>query len=1048
LNGLTKLSLKNGVAVIILCVLVLGYGLFSATQIKQQTFPDLEFPAVFVQAVQPGASSEEIESDITKPVEDALKSIKGYDSLTSTSSENAASIFIQFPFGADMDKRYSEVESAIAKAELPDKANVSVQRLSANSQPIYQAAVFSNKLDSQVLASKLEDEIVPKLKKLEGVHSVELKGTSSDKLNIVVDKEKAAQRGITLSAIQSALQSLEYALPLGSVAQDETMIPITLSGNVGSLQQIEELRLGASASQEAGQSGASGRSAASMQFDASGQPAVGATGSAGAGVTLLKDIAEIKTVSEQDEITRYNGEPSYILEVIKSQEANTADVSDEVKAILASYEEQGEISLHVVQDQGEEIKESVAGLIREGLFGVLFCVIIIFLFLRNVRATLISIVSLPISIFATIALLDQMGYTLNIMTLGGIAVSIGRIVDDSIVVIENIYRWRQEKGSEVKGKELAYKATKEVIGAVASSTIATVVVFAPLAFVSGIIGQFFRPFSIAVVVSIITSLLVSMMLIPVLGSKFFKNVKPHKQGGKLTDGFEKIIRGALKRKRTVIVAAVLLLVGSLSLIPMLGFTFLPASSTPAASIEITLPSKSSIDQTNQVGGKVERYLKSLPDVNNYEITIGGSGDNPMFSTGGKNKATATIQFSDGTNLDQTLDKLNAELPTIVTSEVAGTKVNVKESQQQGPPSGDNIDVSVYAEDADKLAQAAKQVEDLMKQNSELKNVSNNMNDVTPKWVLTLNQQGIDTNVSPYLIMQLVGEQLRPVDAGTYTIDNVNQDITLSYLQPIASREELENIQVPTSVGMKKLGDIADLSERNAWVKINHEDGKMYAQVSGTVKNADSVSLVTKQVEADINSLSLPSGVEVSIGGGQQMLTEGFTSIGIAMAAAIGLVFLVMSMTFGGLRTPLIILSSLIFIPIGSLGALLIAGEALSMSGMIGMLMLVGIVVTNAVVLLDRVEKNRKSGQSVTEAIVEASKTRLRPILMTAFATMLALLPLALSGSSTSLISGGLAITVIGGLFSSTLLTLIVVPVIYELAWKKREAKVEEDFLAA
>lgn len=1033
MNGLTKLSLKNGVAVIILCVLVLGYGLYSATQIKQETFPDVEFPAVFIQAVQPGASSEEIESDITKPVEDALKSIKGYDSLTSTSTDNAASIFIQFPFGTDMDKSFSDVESALAKANLADNANVTVQRLSANSQPIYQAAIFSDKLDSPALAAKLEDEIIPKLKKLDGINSVELKGTSSEKLNIIVDKEKAAQKGVTLSSIQSALQSLNYALPLGSVAQDETTIPITLSGKVDSLKQIEGLKVGAA------QSGPSG--------GASGPPPAGAE-NAGAGVTLLKDIAEIKTVSEQDEITRYNGEPSYILQVIKSQEANTADVSDEVKAVLAPYEEQGEINLHVVMDQGEEIKESVSGLIREGLYGVLFCVIVIFLFLRNVRATLISIISLPISIFATIALLDQMGYTLNIMTLGGIAVSIGRIVDDSIVVIENIYRWRQEKGNEVKGKELAYKATKEVIGAVTSSTIATVVVFAPLAFVSGIIGEFFRPFSIAVVVSILASLLVSMMLIPVLGSKFFKNVKPHKQGGKLTDGFEKIIRGALKRKGIVIGTAVLLLVGSLSLIPLLGFAFLPAGSAPAASIEITLPSKSGIDQTNEVGGKVEQYLETLPDVDNYEISVGGSGDNPFSSSGGNNKATLTVQFGDGTDLGRTLDKINAELPAIVTAEVAGTTINVKESQQEGPPTGDSIDVSIYAEDAEKLAQAAKQVEDLMKQSSDLKNVANNMNDVTPKWVLTLNQQGIDAGVSPYLIMQLVGEQLRPVDAGTYSIDNKDQDIMLSYLQPIASREELENIQVPTSVGVMKLGDVADLSERDAWVNINHEDGKMYAKVSGTAKDAESVSSVTKQVEADINSLSLPSGVELSVGGGQEMLNEGFASIGIAMASAVALVFLVMNMTFGGLRTPLIILSSLIFIPVGSLSALLITGEALSMSGMIGMLMLVGIVVTNAVVLLDRVEKNRKSGLSVTEAIVEASKTRLRPILMTAFATMLALLPLALSGSSTSLISGGLAITVIGGLFSSTILTLIVVPVIYELAWRKRKVKVEEELIEA
>ncbi|RIE01634.1 efflux RND transporter permease subunit [Cohnella faecalis] len=334
----------------------------------------------------------------------------------------------------------------------------------------------------------------------------------------------------------------------------------------------------------------------------------------------------------------------------------------------------------------------------------------------------------------------------------------------------------------------------------------------------------------------------------------------------------------------------------------------------------------------------------------------------------------------------------------------------------------------------------------MKQSSDLKDITNNMNEVSPKWVLTLNQQGIDANVSPLLIMQLVGEQLRPVDAGTYTIDNKDRDITLSYDRQITSREELENVQVPTVGGLKKLKDVADITQQNAWIQVNHDDGKMYAQISGTVKKSDEVSAVTKKIEDNINSLSLPSGVEVTIGGGQQMIAEGFVNLGIAMVVAIGLVFLVMSMTFGGLLTPLIILSSLLFIPVGALGALFVTGQSLSMSGMIGMLMLIGIVVTNAVVLLDRVEKNRKSaGMPITEAIVEASKTRLRPILMTAFATMLALVPLALSGSSTSLISGGLAITVIGGLFTSTLLTLIVVPVVYELAWRKRKTKEAETF---
>nr|WP_255570470.1 efflux RND transporter permease subunit [Cohnella sp. CFH 77786] len=1015
---MSKISLKNGVAVVILCILVFGYGLYSATRIKQQTFPDVDFPAVFIQAVNPGASTEEIETEITKPIEDSLKGFKNYDSLTSTSMENAASISIQFPFGSDMEKLVGDIGSAIDKLDLPDKADVTVQRLSVGAAPIYQAAVFADNGNSQALENKLETEIVPKLKRLDGVSSVTLKGTSSDRLNIVVDKEKAGRLGISLSSIKTAIQSLEYALPLGSLTQDETTIPIRLTGGVRSLERLENLQLNAAAAQPQG----------------AGAP----NSQAAAATTKLSDIAEIATVSSQNEITRYNGEPSYVLEVVKSQEANTADVANEIKDLLGTYQDRNELDVHVIMDQGAEIEESVSSLVREGLFGALFCVIIIFLFLRNVRATVISILSLPISIFATIALMNQMGYTLNIMTLGGIAVSIGRIVDDSIVVIENIYRWRQEKGSELKGKELAYRATKEVIGAVASSTVATVVVFAPLAFVSGIIGEFFRPFSIAVVISILTSLLVAVMLIPVLGAKFFKRVKPHQEGGgKLANGFEKWIRGALKRKKTVLGLAVLLLVGSLSTIPLLGVAFLPADSVPTATINVTLPAKSGMEQTSAVSEQVENYVKKLEGVRNYQVAIGGA-DNP-FQPSGKNKATVTAQFADGTDMDRIVDQANAELPAIVTAAVPETAVTVKEGQQQGLPTGDNIEVSLYSDNVENLSKAAKQVEDLMKQNADLKDVANNMNDVAPKWVLSLNQKGIDANVNAFAVMQAVGEQLKPVDAGTYTLNGQERDITLSYRQQITSRDELENIMIPTAAGTMKLGDIADVKTESALITVNHDDGKTYAKISGTVKNADDTAAVTNKVKEDIASLSLPSGVEVSYGGGLEMITEGFSSLGIAMVVAVGLVFLVMSMTFGGLLTPLIILSSLVFIPVGSLGALLITGQALSMSAMIGMLMLVGIVVTNAVVLLDRVEKNRRSGMQVTEAIVEASKTRLRPILMTACATMLALLPLALSGSSTSLISGGLAITVIGGLFSSTLLTLIVVPVIYELAWRKRKA---------
>ncbi|MBM7564181.1 efflux RND transporter permease subunit [Paenibacillus sacheonensis] len=1035
MNGLTRFSLKNSVAVVILCVLVLGVGFYSSTQIRQQTFPDVTFPAVFIQTVYPGASTEEIETEVTKPIEQSLLGLKNYDSLTSSSSENSSSIFLQYAFGTNMDDKMKDAEAAVAKLTLPDKAKVTVQRLSFGEAPIYEAAIFSSKEDTEALQKRLEGEVVPKLEKVSGVSSVTLKGQTSQELRIVVDKDKAAQHGLSLNAIQTAIQSLDYALPLGSVSQGDNTIPIRLVGKIGSLDQIKNLQIGAGGGQ--GAAGAGG---------GQGMGAGAGAGAPGAAKVKLSDVAEVNTVSSQNEITRYNGQSSFIIGVVKSQDANTADVSDAVKDVLASYQDKGTLDVRLIQDQGAEIKHSVSSLIREGLYGALFCVIIIYLFLRNIRATLISIISLPISIFATIALMNQMGYTLNIMTLGGIAVSIGRIVDDSIVVIENIYRWRQEKGREMNGKELAFRATKEVIGAVGSSTIATVVVFAPLAFVTGIIGEFFRPFAIAVVISILCSLLVAMMLIPVLGAKFFNSIKPHKEGGRFIGWYERVIRGALRRKAWVLILSVVLLLASFGTIPLLGVAFLPAGDTASIGVNLKMPAQTPLEETNTAAAKVETYLKGLKDIDNYQAMVGGV-DNPFVQIPSTNTASFKVIFKEGADIDTDalMDKANKDLKEIVTAVSPKATIDVKEGEQNGPPTGNEVTVNLYSDDLEALAKASSQVENLMKSNADMKDVENNLKDVSPKWVMSMKQSAIDLGVSSFQIMAAVNEQLRPLDVGTYTLDSKNWDITMSYKQPISSKAELENISIPTVGGVKKLGELVDLSESTAPVAINHEEGKTYAEVKGNVKDTDKTASVTKSIESDIDSLSLPSNVDVKIGGGLEMINSGFKSIGLAMVAAIGLVFLVMSMTFGGLRTPLIILSSLLFVPSGALGALLITGNSLSMSAMIGMLMLVGIVVTNAVVLLDRVESNRKSGMELRESLVEASKTRLRPILMTACATILALMPLALSKSSTSLISGGLAITVIGGLFTSTLLTLIVVPVIYEMTGKRSKVRKEFDF---
>ena len=1028
-SSLTKLSLKNTIAVIILSVLVLIGGIFSAQKIQIETFPDVSFPAVAVQVVYPGASSEDIEEKITKPIEEGLMKLEKYDQLTSASSENMASIFLIYPFGTDMDKIEKDVDSVLNKTELPEKAEASVQRIAIDSTPIYQVAIVNNG-DVKDLQQSIEKDLLPHIKKVNGVSEVSLQGTKEEEIQIVVDNKKAAQYGISLDSIKTAIQGQDYAIPLGSVENDGKTVSVRMKGNLQSVKQIEKTVLSNGASAQMG-----------AQVNGQGQQAQQVQSSPPKNVTVA-DIADVKVVSIQEQISRFNGKESYILSVSQTQDSNTAEVATEVKQAVIEFKKDHTVETHIILDNGKEIEKSVSSLIKEGLLGALFTVVVILLFLRNIRATLISILSLPISIFATIAVLNSMGYTLNIMTLGGLVVAIGRIVDDSIVVIENIYRWRQEKNNQFKKKELALYATKEVIGAVASSTFATIVVFLPLAFVSGIIGEFFRPFAISVVVSILTSLLVAIILIPTLGAKFLtKPLKEHKTDTRFMRNYEKLLRTALKRKWIVLSLSIVLLLGSLSMIPFLGFSFLPGSVNKTLQVTATLPSNSTVEQSDEVAKELENYFADSDLIDTVQATVGGKRDFIMNMDGGKNKAVFQVNLKNGNDMDKIITKINKEVPAIVDSKVDGTTINAKEFTQDGPPTGNNIDVSLYSSNFDELKEAASKIEKELNDDDRLKNVSNNLKDVQPKWEITLSDKALDENISMLQIMGAINENINDVEIGDYDLNGETNKLSVGYKEKASSKADLENIKIMTATGPKEIKDYVKISQKDAPVSINHEDGKMYASISATVKGKDTAA-VTKDVTDQLNKIDIPNSVEMKIGGGLDMITDGFSDLGLAMIVAVGLVFLIMSMTFGGLRTPLVILSSLIFVPMGAFLALFIANQTLSMSAMIGLLMLIGIVVTNAVVLLDRVEHNRREGLEVIDSLIEASKTRLRPILMTALATILALVPMAVSNSTSGLISKGLAITVIGGLTTSTFLTLIIIPVIYQLVTRKKK-KIED-----
>ncbi|NMH67929.1 efflux RND transporter permease subunit [Bacillus sp. RO3] len=1002
-------SLKNSVAILVLTVLVVAAGLLSTNTIKLETYPDVEVPTLLIQASYPNHSSEEVEKDITLPIEEAVEQLAPYEELTSTTGANSTMIQVSYDFGEDMDERERDIQSAISKLSLPEDATLTYKRLSASAKPIYQIAFADDELSA--LQGDVTDSLAPQLQTIAGVSDVTVSGTSTTKLVIEVDEEKAAENGVTVTSIINALNEKNHVLPLGSL-EDEGKIPVSIEGDISSVEEMKKMQI--PVPQQGNQP----------------QPQQST-------FISLSDVAEIKEVGEQNSITRYNGKPALLLNVTKTQDANTAEVVELVKEEVEDFNDSYDYEVYTITDQGKEVEKSVNSLLKEGGFGALFTIMIILLFLRNFRATFIAILSLPISILGTIAVLDYLGYSLNIMTLGGMAVAIGRIVDDSIVVIENMFQWMQKK-KELSKRELILNATKEVIGAVTSSTVATVVVFLPLAFVGGIVGEFFKPFSIAVVTSIVLSLLVAFTLIPVLALTFLKEGRHEEKQGWMQKAYHRLLKGSLNHKKTVMVSAAVLLAGALFLVPFIGKSFLPSGPASAVEADIELPVSTTLEETNSLAKEVEDMLMKEASVEYVQGSVGSVNNTNQLKqkASADYKATIFIQLKDGYTVTTERKALEEEITELVSASYQDSTVRMQEVQQEGPPSGKTIDITLYGENVEALLDAADQVEGALSEHDQLTDVSSSAQKLQTKYKLELTDEAVELGVNQYSIHQQLKEKMNELSAGTMEVDSKELEVVVTYNELISDKEELENTEILTPKGPKPLIELATIEEQFIPASIQHQDGKLAYTLSAE-SVSEEVGAVTEQVEKDVASLPISEEVEWVVGGGQDMMTEGFRDLGQAMMIAVGLVFLTLTITYGGVITPFVILSSLIFVPIGSLGALLITGETLSMSGMIGMLMLIGIVVTNAVVMLDRVEANRISGMALEHAVMEACTTRFRPILMTALATILALVPLALSTSTSGVISKGLAITVIGGLTTSTLLTLVFIPVLYSAVGKWR-----------
>lgn len=1061
MNWLTRFSLKNPVAIFIFSLLLILGGIFSFNSLKVDLLPNVEFPQITVQTTYPGASPQDVNKQVTDELEEKLKSLDSVKSVKSTSLESVSIINLEFPFSVNMDDIEDQINTLTKEADLPDTANVEVNRFSFGTVPIYNISLFPK--DGENIQPFVEKELVPELKKIQGINNISVGGVKEDFVSIQVDQKKAQQMGLSLNTIKDEINSRYLSFPAGNVTSGDISVPVRVEENVETIKELKSLELTPSG---ASQGASQGRSSAGKGMPSAGGPPQGASGSGqqpasgapgqsagGSGATTaapaqakavtLGDIATIKKSEDVNEITRYNMKRSLSMAVTKKQDANTVEVADKVMSVLNKDKYKDKIDYAIGFDQASGITDSVNSLVKEGLFGALFASLAVLLFLRNIRATIIAIVSIPLSLLISAIFLNQLDITLNIMTLGGMAVAVGRVVDDSIVVIENIFRRIRKSDGEYSQNEIVIESTKEILRAIVSSTLTTVVVFLPLGFVGGITGEFFLPFALTVVFALLASLLVAITIVPILAKFAFKKVKPEKNDGPLQRAYVKLIKSSLNHKFIVLFTSVLLLAGSLFLSTKLGMVFLPNEEQKTITANIELPASTTVEKTNDISLKVEKMLDDRKDTVK-EVTAGiGSRD---FQSGLKreNVANYFINLKKDTNVNKEIKALEKEIKGIVEEDSKDAVVSLQEAQSGGPPSNNEVNIDLYSNDLDALQKGAASVEKYMKSRDDLKYVSNNFKDTQRQWIVEIDtKKAAEAGVSGFTILGVVNDATKPVSVGDLELNGKESNVRLTYDKKPDSLKEVEKLKVFGTKGPIALSEVAKVKDVDAVTAIQKLDGKVYAQVSAQVPG-NNVQGVTQDVIKKVeNNVDLPKGVSTEGGGGSEDTMQTFKELGLAIAVAVGLVYLTMLITFGRARIPFIILSSLIFVPVGAIGGLYLANEPLSVSAMIGILMLIGIVTTNAIVLVDRIGQNREiKGMTIRDSLLEAGKTRLRPILMTAFATIAALIPLALTSSSGTLISKGLAVVVIGGLTTSTLLTLIIVPVLYELFFRK-QAKREQ-----
>lgn len=1030
MKGLVNFVLKNKLAVWLLTIIITISGIYSATRMKMESIPDISIPYLIVMGVYPGATPEQVMNELSMPMEKAVEGLEDVKAIYSNSSSNVSQIQVEYEYGVDMDEKKRQLESALDGVTLPEKVEKpSIMAISMNMMPVVALSISSTEEDIVELTSTVEDILLPKIEKIDGVASASITGQHIDEVEFTFDDAKMASLGLTEDTVKQMVQASDMALSLGLYEFVEGEEAVSIDGDIKTVDQLKAMLIPVTPTAE------------------NPSPFV-----------KLGDIAKIETVGKVQSVSRTNGKDAIAIQIVKGQEANTVTVVNAVKDLIEDQEDKIDgLVIDISLDQGKPIEDSVFSMVEKAVFGGLIAVLIILLFLRDFKSTIISIISIPVSLFMAILLLNWMDITLNIMTLGAITVAIGRVIDDSIVVVENIYRRMHLKEEKLRGRALIREATIEMFKPILSSTLVTVAVFAPLLFVGGMVGELFMPFALTMAFALGASLIVAITIVPALSHFLFrkklygeKTEKAHKEVGKLALWYKGVLEKALNHKWITSIIAIVVLAGSLALTPLIGFSFMGSAEEKVMYLTYSPKAGELAEETAANIEVVEQELLKRDDIDILQLSIteaGNADPSAMMMGGGGGGALMYLIFDpDMENFPEAREEVEEYVFNIGQS---------GEWQSQNfssmSMSTNEVSYTLYSEDLDNLMTAVGQVETALGEVKGLKDITSDAEDPYVENVFKVSQEhvlqyGLTTG---QIVMAL---NSTGSDEVLTTVENDGDELeVIIQREAKAAPETVDDLlatEIPTALGTTMpLSELVEVEKGTTLNTLTRSGGEYYATVSGTI-TGDDISEATGAADKKIDALDLPKGVTSGVAGVAADMSETFTQLGIAMVAAILIVYFILVVTFGEGLAPFAILFSLPFTVIGAFIGLYVTNYTISVQVMMGLLMLIGIVVTNAIVLVDRIIHMERDGMGMREAILEAGATRLRPILMTAIATIGAMLPMALGiGGGGGLMSADLAITVIGGLLSSTLLTLVIVPIVYELLskmLKKNRKEIEED----